>query len=649
MNGFRAALRLAWRDALRTRVRSLLIVATIAFPVAVTTLVLLLRNGLRGMADSGDAAETAIGSAIHVLAIAFVVLETVLLAGPAFAVGMRRRRRLLALISASGGTPGQLRTVVLASGLVLGGLAGLAGTVCAFLLFWPFRWLLAERHGEEFLPFTDMILPWGWLIASVLTAVLSGLAAAYAPARQAARTDPAEVLSGRRSVPGPGGGLPLLGGLLIVAGLVFVPLSLNTMREIGPALGAALLIVGGVLVVPSLVALTGRYADRLPLPARLAVRDSARNRVRTAPAVAAVMAATAALTALAIGGSSDLAQERLEYRPHMEPGQAMVSSSLTEEQAQRAVAAIQRVLPDRPVARIDRVDFAGEREIGLECEGEVCSLFPFDAPYFDGFVFGEPESVPLLLGRDDPAVGTALADGKAAVFVKNAVVGGEVAIVVREFVDGESVSRTVRLPAVQAERSPRSPYALLPPALAAPLGVTLQPAALMVDGPVDRAQDERLDAELRKIGTHLDARVERGFEETFTTPALIMGVAAAVLVLGAALLVTALAAVDSRPDLATLTAVGARPGTRRLLLMAQAGYVALLGCGLGIALGAVPGVAVAVPLTNRFDDLSPPHGTILDVPWLFLLFVLVALPLVTAAVAGLFTRGGQVLPERAAT
>ncbi|MFD0575427.1 hypothetical protein [Dactylosporangium darangshiense] len=60
-----------------------------------------------------------------VLGMAF--LEVVLLAGPAFAIGARRRRRELALIAANGGTPAHLRRIVLADGLVLGTAAALAG------------------------------------------------------------------------------------------------------------------------------------------------------------------------------------------------------------------------------------------------------------------------------------------------------------------------------------------------------------------------------------------------------------------------------------------------------------------------------------------------------------------------------------------
>jgi putative ABC transport system permease protein len=71
--------------------------------------------------------STSAETAVLALIVASLVLEVVLLAGPAFAVGARRQRRDLALIGATGGSAGDLRRVVLANGVVLGGGAALLG------------------------------------------------------------------------------------------------------------------------------------------------------------------------------------------------------------------------------------------------------------------------------------------------------------------------------------------------------------------------------------------------------------------------------------------------------------------------------------------------------------------------------------------
>ena len=58
------------------------------------------------------------------------LLEVVLLAGTAFAVGARRQTRELGLVAAGGGTGRHVRRIVLAQGLTLGAL-GAAGGVLA--------------------------------------------------------------------------------------------------------------------------------------------------------------------------------------------------------------------------------------------------------------------------------------------------------------------------------------------------------------------------------------------------------------------------------------------------------------------------------------------------------------------------------------
>ena len=76
-------------------------------------------------ADSPFSRSSAAGTALRSATIAataagMALLEIVLLAGPAFAVGARRSRRQLGLIAAAGGNREHIRAVVLAGGVVLG-------------------------------------------------------------------------------------------------------------------------------------------------------------------------------------------------------------------------------------------------------------------------------------------------------------------------------------------------------------------------------------------------------------------------------------------------------------------------------------------------------------------------------------------------
>lgn len=74
--------------------------------------------------------------AVIVLIVVMALIEVVLLAGPAFAVGARKQQRSLALMSATGGTPAQSRRVVISSALVLGGAAAVLGVALGVAVAW---------------------------------------------------------------------------------------------------------------------------------------------------------------------------------------------------------------------------------------------------------------------------------------------------------------------------------------------------------------------------------------------------------------------------------------------------------------------------------------------------------------------------------
>ena len=73
---------------------------------------------------------------------------------------------------------------------------------------------------------------------------------------------------------------------------------------------------------------------------------------------------------------------------------------------------------------------------------------------------------------------------------------------------------------------------------------------------------------------------------------LVLGALGGVLMLGGTLTATFLALSDARPDLATLSAVGAAPRTRRGVAGSFALVVALVGALVGAVVGFIPGMAV---------------------------------------------------------
>ncbi len=111
------------------------------------------------------------------------------------------------------------------------------------------------------------------------------------------------------------------------------------------------------------------------------------------------------------------------------------------------------------------------------------------------------------------------------------------------------------------------------------------------------------------------------------------------LAVGATGIATGLAAADSRRDLLTLGAVGASPGVRRRLALAQSGVIAVLGSVLGAAAGLGVSVAVLSLINQGYADAWPkPASYPIVVPWGSLLLAVLVVPAVALLGAGLFTR-----------
>jgi putative ABC transport system permease protein len=182
--------------------------------------------------------------------------------------------------------------------------------------------------------------------------------------------------------------------------------------------------------------------------------------------------------------------------------------------------------------------------------------------------------------------------------------------------------------------------------------VTVSFAVTGVD--VTAKQEEAVDEGLAAISVDTGLYVERGYQADDATviAQLVLIVLGAVLMLGGTLTATFLALSDARPDLATLSAVGASPRTRRGVAAAYAVVVGAVGALMGAAVGFIPGIAVTRPLTSAgynsvggSGDITQ-TGPFLDIPWLMVLALVVVLPVMTALVVGLFARSRLPLVAR---
>ncbi|MFH9688203.1 FtsX-like permease family protein [Streptomyces sp. NPDC017413] len=287
--------------------------------------------------------DTELTAAVLTVA-AMAVLEIVLLAGPAFAVGARRSRRQLGLVGSCGGSRGQVRAVVLAGGAVLGAVGALAGVGAGFGLTALFRPMIEDYTGSRFGELT--VRPWE-ILGIALLGLVTGVLAALAPAIVAGRQSVLESLTGRRGTRRSSRVLPVVGVVALTTG-VAVAVYGGVAGDTALVAGGSVLAELGVLgCIPVIVGFLGRLGRRLPLTPRIALRDAARNRGRTAPAVAAVMAAVAGSVAIATYTSSNAAEQAYDYEPNLTPGTVALMAADTGDSADlpRSRAAVEQSFP----------------------------------------------------------------------------------------------------------------------------------------------------------------------------------------------------------------------------------------------------------------------------------------------------------------
>ncbi len=608
-----------------------------------------------------DLATTA---AILGLIVVMAVLEVVLLAGPAFAVGARRQRRALALMAAGGAEPRHVRRVVLAQGLLVGLVAVVVGAPLGIALAALARSPLTRWADATWGPFDvserDVALV---CLLGAGTAVL----AALVPALVAGRQPVVAALQGRRVVAARAAVPTVAGSVLLVLGVLMCAASLDEgFPELWIAFSALPTVIGAVLLAPLLLAGAGRLAGRLPLPLRYAVRDADRQRGRTAPAVAAIAATVAAVVALGTSAGSDLTERRESYTPSGPPGTAVVMSYDGVPDWAALAAAARTALPGEPVTEVRGLRLGQPQESPSSyetvqlCRPEEpaavsCSGFPasWNSAFGNSLPVGAG-SLDVLAPLLDPgalaAARRVLAEGGVA--VAGAPGGSRVElrrVVVRPAPEGgqETARLVARASGPTAGLLPRQgiapAQAVVSEQVAARLG-TVGTVGLVVGDGLTGAQESQLRDALSLVDSRVSVSVERGPSTTSGTVVLLLGLAAGLLVLLGTLAASSLALTEARPDLVTLGSVGAPPRTRRTIAGAYALVLALAGALLGTVAGLVPGVAAAVAVT-RYGYGSMTYGTDapsplgrVDVPWLLITGLVVLLPLLAGAVAALSTR-----------
>jgi putative ABC transport system permease protein len=578
---------------------------------------------------------------VATVAIGLAILEVVLLAGAAFAVGARRARRDLALVSATGGEPGDIRNIVLAGGMVLGTVGAAIGVVSGVAAA---RGLIpALDHFAHHAPGSFDVRPLE-LIAVVVLGVVTGLLASVLPARSAGKVDVVAALTGRRGVVTTARRVPVIGlGAVVVGALIAGYGAHPPVRFTAILVGAVVSELGFVMCAPAFVGLAGRVAKWVPLSPRLALRDAARHRGRSGPAVAAIMAAIAGSIAVSTYFVSQDHTDRGLYQPQARVGQTFIRAGNPRAAATpKFQVALTAAVPDLggtgslaiPMSECFASRRCHEAQVEWHDSNPRLNL-PVQV------AIGGPAILASLAGRQDPAAAAALAAGHVVALDSRRSVDLPAAVARPgdpTLFGGGKAGRALPVYVEGVGKAGSLAGAVMTPATASALGVTTHTTDFLVHTTAvpSQAQEDTANALFGSVNASM--YVERGYVSPGISAGLLVLLAvSAIVTLGATGITTGLSVAESRPDLTTLSAVGAAPLTRRLVVASQSATVALLGAMLGVLSGLIPAWAV----------VEGRSGMTFALPWQTIGLSIVAIPVVAVVVTSAFVRTPSMLVRRA--
>ena len=590
----------------------------------------------RGASTQAAVAGGALG------AVTVLLLLVSLVAAAGFAVIAARRQRQLGMLAAVGATRRQLRMVMVTGGAVAGVIAAAAGTVVGLA-----AWIAAAPGLDAFAGhrIDRLAIPWGVVAVGMLLAVVTATAAAWWPARAAARLPVMLALSARPPRPRPAHRPALLAAVMIVVSVVCLSLANQTRPPLIIA-GALAMTLGILLISPLAVRALAALGRRAPVAVRLALRDLARHQARSGAALAAISLALGITAAIIISSAATKSAASAGNLPGTQilvwigqpeggggPDGPVVPLRTPAQLGVLAAAVHQIAGPlhhpevialDMPVNRADKPQPAGQ---GSPAGQPVAELGAPQNPAAAGRG-GTYSSIPLHVAT--PAVlrylGISPATISPATDFLTARAGQLVVSTPSTFA---TLTRVQRIQAPSYSSQPTSLMTL--GGLHRRHWTQIQSGWLVQSGkPLTAAQLAAARDVAAQAGLIIEARTSQASIATISAAATAAG---ALLALGVLAMTVALIRTEAAGDLRTLTAAGATSTTRRTLTAATAGGLALLGALLGTA-GAYLALAAA-----HLSDLS----TLSRVPLLYLAITVAGVP-VAAALTG-WTLAGRKPPS----
>ncbi|MGH3189003.1 MAG: FtsX-like permease family protein [Streptosporangiaceae bacterium] len=554
-----------------------------------------------------------------------------------FTVLAQRRLRSIGMLAAQGATQSNIRLVVRANGVatgVIGAAAGFALGLVAWLAYRPHVQASAHHVIGAFQ------LPWTVIWVSMILAVLATYAAAARPARAIARVPVVTALSGRPPAP------KATRHLAIPFGLGFLVLAFFLLGMVGAGVGngdsgvskaqlrelaggLVALVVALILLSPACLGAAGRLGRWTPVMVRLALRDLARYRGRSGPALAAISlsvliaSVVSVVTAARLGpldyvGPNLASSQLIVYPPgHDDPN----GPQPTAGQLAATAAAAQRIaasLDDRYLITLETPSGA----LGYSGPGRG-----FSGPTY--------VATPQLLN----AFGITPAQVNPDADFLSMRPGLSATPDLDLWYVEKTPPGTPCLPGSCTANPPIQEIGALPSGTSAPNTVITEHAMrefrftatttgwlIQAPGGLSATQVTNALQTAAAAGASIETVNDVPSLTQITDAATIFGM---VLALGILAMSIGLVRSETASDLRTLTATGASATARRALTAATAGALALTGAVLGTAAGYL--AAISFFRTNKLDQLSE----LASVPVADLLWILAGLPLIAVAVSWL--------------
>jgi putative ABC transport system permease protein len=602
-------------------------------------------------ADIGPTVATpqtaAAGNAVNpeTISLAAAVLGMLLIAMVAaggFTVLAQRRLRSIGMLAAQGATVSNIGLVVRANGVATGVVGAVAGFVLGLVAWLAYR---PQAQASAHHVIGVFQLPWTVVWVSMILAVLAAYAAAARPARAIARVPVVTALSGRPPAPKPARHLAVPFGLGFLAlgffllGLAGAGISANAGGN-GPGtqntqleevvFGLVALVVAVVLLSPACLAVLARLGRWTPVTVRLALRDLARYRARSGPALAAISlsvliaAVVLVISAARFGGAADYVGPNLTssqlvvYPPgHDNPnGPRPTASQLatTRTTAQRIAA----TLDDRYLITLETP--SGSLQYGGSGRGWSGTIYVATPQLLNAFGITSAQVNPdadfLTMRSGLPTMQH-----------------------MQLWFTPKSPQGSPCLPGSCLANPPIQEISALPSGTSAPNTVitehamrefkfTATTAGWLIQAPGGLTATQITNA--RQTAATAGASIETVNDipslAQVTDAATIFAI---VLALGILAMSIGLVRSETASDLRTLTATGASSAARRTLTAATAGALALTGAVVGTAGGYL--AAIGFFRTSQLDQLSELDS----VPVAGLLWILVGMPLIAVVVSWL--------------